>query len=89
MNQLLEIIFIVLQFTDLGLTYLCIENGRGVEVGMFAKHYIKYPAAAIAITVFATGVLLLWLNFVGMILMLIPAIAYKAWLVRNNWRVLK
>jgi hypothetical protein len=95
MNLLLEIIFIALQviflalqLTDLILTYRCIKSGKGVEIGIFAKHYIKYPAAAIAITVFATGLLLLWLAFVNMVWMLIPAIAYKVWLVQKSIRVL-
>lgn len=89
MNLFLEIVFVVLMLTDLGLTYLCIENGKGVEIGIFAKHYIKYPVPAIAVTLLATGLLLFWLNVVNMVWMLIPAIVCKAWLVNNNWRVLR
>lgn len=88
MNILLEIIFIALVIADMVLTYKVIKSGKGVEIAEIAEHYIQNHALTIAITVAAIAFLLILLNIVGMVWMLIPAIARFGWLVRKNWKVL-
>jgi len=88
MNLILQIIFIALVIADTVLTYKIIRSGKGVEVGEIAEHYIQNHALTIAISVAAVGLLLLWLNFVRMVWMLIPAIIYMGRLCWKNWRVL-
>lgn len=88
MNLLLELVLIALIIADTILTYKIISSGKGVEIGTFAKHYIKYPVWTIIITVVAIGLLLVWLNVVHMVWMLIPADLYMGFIVWKNWRIL-
>jgi len=88
MNIALEILFVMLVAADTWLTYRIIDSGKGVEIGPIAKYYIDNKPVAIIVTVLATGVLIGYLEFVGMVWFLIPAILRMAWVVRKNWRIL-
>jgi len=87
MNLVLEILFPILVLADMAITYAVLESGKGKETA-FARHYIKYPAATVAITIAGVAVILILVNLARAFILLVPVSAIFAWACWRGWRVL-
>jgi hypothetical protein len=106
MNALLEILFTILVLADTWLTYAILESGKGREKLYWQINWpvkfklptlmgflIKYPAAAIAVTMLAVAALftfLLWAEWyfeIPAFLALIPASGVFALVCWRNWKI--
>jgi hypothetical protein len=87
MNIFLELLFIALVIADTVLTYKVLAKG-GYREKMLMRYVIKYPAAAVAITVAGAGALMLFLaiaNATWVLIFPIIAFGYACW---KSWRIL-
>jgi hypothetical protein len=107
MNLLLEIIFLALVAIDTVLTYLILSKNDGyveklywqinwpvkIKLPTLMRFLIKYPAAALVVTLLAVVALftfLLWAEWyfeIRAFLILIPASAVFAWACWRNWKI--
>jgi hypothetical protein len=106
MNLALSILFALLVIADTILTYAVLESGKAVEKPYWQINWpvkfklptlmgflIKYPAAAIAVTMLAVAALftfLLWAEWyfeIPAFLALIPASGVFAWVCWRNWKI--
>jgi hypothetical protein len=107
MNIFLELLFITLVIADTVLTYLILSKNDGYvekpywqinwpvkfELPTLMGFLIKYPAAAIAVTMLAVAALftfLLWAEWyfeIRAFLALIPASGTMAWAILHNWKI--
>jgi hypothetical protein len=95
MTIFLEIIFVALVIADTVLTYKVLAKAKGgYRETMPMRYVIKYPAAAITITMVAVGALLLFLAWaesyfeIPAFLILIPGSGVFAWASWRSWRFL-
>jgi hypothetical protein len=107
MNLALELLFLAIVTLDTVLTYLILSKNDGyveklywqinwpvkIKLPTLMGFLIKYPAAAIAITMLAVAALftfLLWAEWyfeIPAFLALIPASGVFAWAILHNWKI--
>jgi 4-hydroxybenzoate polyprenyltransferase len=97
LNIILEILFTLLVLADMAITYAMLERGgyREVGAGKYSpmRFLIKYPAAAIVVTLLAVAALftfLLWAEWyfeIPAFLALIPASGVFALVCWRNWKI--
>jgi 4-hydroxybenzoate polyprenyltransferase len=97
LNIILEILFTLLVLADMAITYAMLERGgyREVGAGKYSpmRFLIKYPAAAIVVTLLGVALLFSILSVIGhyfeipAFLILIPASGVFAWVCWRNWKI--
>jgi hypothetical protein len=91
-NLALELLFAVLVVADMVLTHRIIESGKGVEIGVVAKHYIHNRAATIAITAVVVALIIGILRLIDhwFVYLCAYGMAYfrMGRVVLKNWRIL-
>jgi hypothetical protein len=91
-NLALEILFALLVAADTILTYRVIASGKGVEIGIVAKHYINNKAATIVITAAVVAIIIGTLRLIDhwFVYLCAYGTAYYRMgrVVLKNWRVL-
>jgi ABC-type amino acid transport system permease subunit len=87
-----EILFATLVIADMVLTHRIIKSGKGVEIGIVAKHYISSRTAAIVITAVVVALIIGILRLVDHWLVYLCAYGTAYYrmgrVVLINWRVL-
>lgn len=84
----LEILFALLVAADTWLTYRIIETGKGVEIGIVAKHYIHSLPLTILISIVGWVLIVGMLRLTGFWFFLIPVDLCMARVVYRNMKVL-
>jgi hypothetical protein len=91
-NLALEILFALLVAADTILTYRVISSGKGVEIGIVAKHYINNKAATIVITAAVVAIIIGTLRLIDHWFVYLCAYGMACFrmgrVVLKNWRVL-